>query len=259
MSFDEARLEPGSEPNLLLSMAQVAPLLAILALLFGFAAGQFLQSQFADVTARLDLSRQAIDQFDDILDSVGDYASRAQASMEQVFHANNEQIELPKPMQKASEGEIVKEGEGADAKPSPPPQPLPQTSTMKGVEQLRDAYGAVSHIQQTLDTQIEVPDDTSMDAGLFSAANAAKKSHVRKVAPSKPSSGSSFRLGLLLGFTAFLGVLTIFCLWMHARVTSPAVRKLYERLSFALVMFFIVATVGMFGAFLGVKIVLPTS
>lgn len=259
MSFSESRLEPEERGQLLASIARIVPFLAALALLFGFVVGQFLQAQFADVTARLELSRQAVNQFDELVSIASDLAARAQDNLAQVFQANGEQIEPAKPMEKASEGDGGGEGGGAKPSPAPPAPPLP-ASAMKGVDQLREAYGAVVQIQQALDTQVEVPDDSSMDMGLVSAASAAKKAHVRKVAlPPASSSGWSFRLVLLVGFVVFLGILTLFCLWMYAKVTSPAARSLYEKLSYALVTFFIVATVGMFGAFLGVKIVLPTS
>jgi hypothetical protein len=45
---------------------------------------------------------------------------------------------------------------------------------------------------------------------------------------------------------------------MYALAPSAGVRKLYERLSIALVTFFVLAGVGMFGTYLGVKIVLPS-
>ncbi|MER9210382.1 hypothetical protein [Mesorhizobium sp. M0771] len=143
---------------------------------------------------------------------------------------------------------------------APLPAPFPPIPELKGVDQLRAANDDVARIRDTLNVEVEVPDDAPANFSFLGEANAKRNTHTAPVPAPKPANDSiSLSTAILVSFVIFLGAVTIYSLRMQAYGPSAAVRRFHERLSLMLLTFFVLATVGMFGTYLGVKIVLPSA
>ncbi|ESX24151.1 hypothetical protein [Mesorhizobium sp. LSJC264A00] len=261
---DYLRREPERGPvDEIGPVVQTLVILAFIALIVGFFLGHIIQSQFAGVSARNQMLSQAVDQFDEAVTSADNLAASAQQNILAVFGANGVSPELPKLPEKKAEGDQDKADGSTDVPqpaPAPLPSPFPPKPELKGVDQLRAANDDVARIRDTINVEVEVPDDAPANFSFFGEANAKRNTHKVPVPAPKPAQGSiSLSTAILVGFVIFLGAVTVYSLHMLVYAPNAAVRKFYERLSLMLVTFFVLATVGMFGTYLGVKIVLPTA
>ncbi|MBZ9772271.1 hypothetical protein [Mesorhizobium sp. CO1-1-8] len=253
-------LEPEREPDLLTSLGPMLSVIALVSLLAGFSFGQLIQSQFADIGTRNYMLARAVDQFDEAVTSADDLAASAQQNIRAVFGANGVSPEVPKPPEKKAEGDIDKaKGTTDTPQPAPTTPPFPPKLEIKGLDQLRAANDDVTRIRDRLNFEVTVPDDTVTNFSFFGEANARRNTHKVPVSSPKPAARISLSTTILVGLVLFLAWLTVYSLRMYARAPTAASRKLYERLSILLVTFFVLATVGMFGTYLGVKIVLPST
>ncbi|WP_284277575.1 hypothetical protein [Mesorhizobium huakuii] len=216
--------------------------------------------QTADLQSQVAMSYRAIDDFDEAVGRAGNLADSVQQKLEAVFAANDLKVDEEPPPDKTlqkAEAEIVKNrsAEQTVTPPSPAPAPLtPPAPPLKGIEDLRGAYAEIRKLQEALNFEVEVPEETQLSFNLVSQADAAKKTHKRVVPVTQKHSGLSWVAIGMIGMIAFLFVLTVAVLLMHHNTTSTTKEEVYGKIIVSLVNTMTLLTVSLVSAFWGVKI-----